>query len=374
MKIAILGTKGIPNNYGGFEQFAENISVVLVRLGHQVTVYNPHFHSYNELTFKGVQIKKIFSPEKQIGASANFIYDFLCLKDALNKDFDIILECGYHSNAPSYYLIRNKHCPVLITNMDGLEWKRSKWGKATKWLIKKLELLAIKKSDYLISDNIGIQQYYRKEYGVDSFYIAYGADLVLEYSVSFLDKYSLKPGEYLLLIARLEPENNIELILDSYTKSELNYPFLVIGNCETKYGRFLRNKFVDNRVRFIGGIYDMPLLNSLRKYALGYFHGHSVGGTNPSLLEAMASQAFIIAHDNEFNKCVLQSNALYFSNVVELSEMINELPNYSSIQRDEMIDRNCDLIRTNYSWEYIAKEYEKVFIESLKNKKSRSDF
>lgn len=371
MKIAILGTKGIPNNYGGFEQFAENISVVLVRLGHQVTVYNPHFHSYNESFFKGVQIEKIFSPEKQIGASANFIYDFICLKDALSKDFDIILECGYHSNAPSYYLMRNKNCPILITNMDGLEWKRSKWGKATKWLIKKLELLAINKSDYLISDNVGIQQYYKNEYGVDSFYIAYGADLVSEYNVSFLDEYSLKSGEYLLLIARLEPENNIELILDSYINSELNHPFLVIGNSKTKYGRFLRNKYVDNRVKFVGGIYDMPLLNSLRKYALGYFHGHSVGGTNPSLLEAMASQAFIIAHDNEFNKSVLQNNALYFSNVTELTEIINKLPNYSSSQRDKMISRNCDLIQTNYSWKYIAKEYEKVFVESLKNKKNK---
>ncbi len=373
MKIAILGTKGIPNNYGGFEQFAENISVLLVKSGHQVTVYNPHFHSYSEQIFNGVQIKKIFSPEKQIGASANFIYDFLCLKDALNDNYDVILECGYHSNAPSYYLMGNKKKPILITNMDGLEWKRSKWGKITKWLIKRLELLAIKKSHYLISDNVGIQQYYKKEYGVDSFYIAYGADLVSEYNVSYLEEYALKPQEYLLLIARLEPENNIELILDSYIMSGSKFPFLVIGNCTTKYGRFLQKKYTSTRIRFIGSIYNMPQLDSLRKYALGYFHGHSVGGTNPSLLEAMASQAFIIAHDNKFNKSVLQHNALYFSNVEELSSVINRLSVYSSDERNKMIRGNCDLIRTNYSWTYIAKEYEKVFIESLKRIESKSD-
>lgn len=368
MKIAILGTKGIPNHYGGFEQFAEKISVLLVKFGHQVTVYNPHFHSYNESFFNGVQIKKIFSPEKQIGASANFIYDFLCLKDALNDEYDIILECGYHSNAPSYYLMGKKNNPILITNMDGLEWKRSKWGKLTKWLIKKMEILAIKKSHYLISDNVGIQLYYKKEYGVDSFFIAYGADLVSEYDVSYLEKYELKPQEYFLLIARLEPENNIELILDSYKISNLKHPFLVVGNCTTKYGQFLQKKYIGTNVRFVGAVYNMSLLNTLRKYALGYFHGHSVGGTNPSLLEAMASQAFIIAHNNEFNKSVLQHNALYFSDTVELSAIMNALLTYSSIERNKMIKSNCDLIRTNYSWMHIAKEYETVFIESLLRK------
>lgn len=368
MKIAILGTKGIPNNYGGFEQFAENISVLLVKFGHDVTVYNPHFHPYDEPIFNGVQIKKIFSPEKQIGASANFIYDYLCLKNALNDDYDVILECGYHSNAPSYYLMGNKKSSILVTNMDGLEWKRSKWGKATKWLIKKLELLAIKKSHYLISDNVGIQQYYKESYGVDSFYIAYGADLVTEYNVLHLEKYTLKPQEYLLLIARLEPENNIELILDSYIMSGSKFHFLVIGNCTTRYGQFLQKKYAGTRIRFVGGIYNMALLDSLRKYALGYFHGHSVGGTNPSLLEAMASQAFIIAHNNEFNKSVLQHNALYFSNVTELSDVINSLPMYSLVERNKMIRRNCDLILTNYSWTRIAKEYEKVFFE-ITNKK-----
>ncbi|MGL4338732.1 MAG: DUF1972 domain-containing protein, partial [Turicibacter sp.] len=159
MKIAILGTRGIPNNYGGFEQFAEYLSLGLIKRGHEVSVYNPHFHPYKEISFNGVSIIKKFSPEKQIGASANFIYDFLCYKDAINKDFDVILECGYHSNAPSYFLKRKNKKPLLITNMDGLEWRRSKWNEFTRKLIKKLERIAVAKSDILVSDNLGIQEY-----------------------------------------------------------------------------------------------------------------------------------------------------------------------------------------------------------------------
>ncbi len=121
MKVAILGTRGIPNSYGGFEQFAEYLSVGLVERGHSVTVYNTSFHEYPDTIYKGVSIRKIYSPEKRIGASANFIYDYLCLKDALQSDFDIIYELGYHSNAPSYCLLK-KESPVVITNMDGLEW------------------------------------------------------------------------------------------------------------------------------------------------------------------------------------------------------------------------------------------------------------
>ena len=145
MKIAFLGTKGIPNNYGGFEQFAEYLSVRLVALGHQVTVYNPSFHAYQATEFKGVTIKKIYSPEKWIGGAANFIYDHLCLKDALRQGFDLIYEAGYHSVAFSYKLlsVRKLKSPVLITNMDGLEWKRSKWNFWVRKLIRKLEAIAV---------------------------------------------------------------------------------------------------------------------------------------------------------------------------------------------------------------------------------------
>lgn len=365
MKIAILGTRGIPNNYGGFEQFAEIISVELVKRGHKVVVYNPHFHPYKENEFKGVQIKRAYSPENIIGAAANFIYDFICFKDALKQDFDIILECGYHSNAPSYYLKRKKHKAVLITNMDGIEWKRSKWGGFTKWLIRKLEKIAVDKSDVLVSDNIGIQEYYRKEFNKESVFIAYGANPIYEYDKTKIGQYSLKENEYFLLIARLEPENNIETILDGYVLSKSEYPFIVIGNHNTKYGNFLKNKYQGKNIRFIGGVYDKNMLDNLRCYSRVYFHGHSVGGTNPSLLEAMASNAFIAAHNNPFNKYVLENNALYFNNPEDVKNIINNYNTETESQKQIFKENNIKTIATKYSWNNITDMYENLLLKCI---------
>lgn len=367
MKIAILGTRGIPNNYGGFEQFAEYLSVGLVNRGHAVTVYNPHFHAYSKNSFHGVDIKYIYSPEKWIGAAANFIYDFLCLKDALKMDFDIILECGYHSNAPSYYLIGKRSRPVLITNMDGLEWGRSKWNLPTRSLIKWLEKVAVERSHYLVSDNKGIQNYYRSVFNVDSTFIPYGAELVTKVDKLHLTEYSLHENNYYLLIARLEPENNIEMILDGYLLSEhTNRPFIVIGNFNNKYGQYLMQKYKKTSVCFIGSIYDKIVLDSLRHYARIYFHGHSVGGTNPSLLEAMASQAFIAAHDNEFNRSVCESNAIYFSSKEDAATLIKV---YESGHEDEILrfkQNNLNLIEAKYKWECIIERYESLFYKCIK--------
>jgi len=367
MKIAILGTRGIPNNYGGFEQFAEYLSVLLVKKNHKVTVYSPHFHPYKKKEYKSVHIKYIYSPEKYIGASANFVYDFLCLRDALKEDYDIILECGYHSNAPSYYLMRGRKRPVLITNMDGLEWKRSKWNIITRWLIKKLEKLAVKKSHYLISDNTGIQQYYLNEFGVNSYYIAYGANPVYAFNENILLSYSLSKENYYVLIARLEPENNIEMILDGFILSKSSLPFVVIGNHLTKYGVYLKKKYQGFNIHFIGGIYNKDILDSLRYYSKAYFHGHSVGGTNPSLLEAMASQALIVAHSNDFNRAVLKNNAFFFSLDRDVAHVINSLDNMMNDEIAMKKKNNCELIIKEYSWSVITNQYEKLFENILKN-------
>lgn len=365
MKIAILGTRGIPNNYGGFEQFAEYISVGLVRRNHEVTVYSPHFHPYKELVYKGVKINHIYSPEKYLGASANFIYDFLCLRNALECDFDIILECGYHSNAPSYFLVNKKRHPILITNMDGLEWKRSKWNKITQWLIKCMERLAVKKSHYLISDNEGIRQYYLDKFGLDSYCIAYGAINIESFDNAYLRELHIQSQNYYLLIARLEPENNIEIILDGYIRSkEQLRPFLVIGNYKTKYGQYLKSKYLlDRNIQFLGSIYNKNMLDSLRYNAYIYFHGHSVGGTNPSLLEAMASKAFVVAHENVFNQSILKNNALYFSSSEDVANIIKK--GVCDDLRNSCVINNTKLLSDYYSWSHILDLYESLFFSVL---------
>lgn len=364
MKIAILGTRGIPNSYGGFEQFAEYLSVGLVSLGHYVTVYNVHFHEYNQPEFKGVVIRKIYSPEKQIGAAANFIYDYLCMKDALKQDFDIIYEAGYHSNAPSYYLLK-KDSPIVITNMDGIEWKRSKWNYFTRLLIKKLEKIAVRKSDYLVSDNAAIQEYYREQFKVESFCIAYGADPVDHFDEEVISRYGVVSDQYFLLIARLESENNIEMILNGYIMSGDILPFLVVGNSDTKYGRFLQAKYANKNICFLGGIYDKTVLDNLRHYCTLYFHGHSVGGTNPSLLEAMASETLIAAHDNKFNRSVLNINALYFVNDKSVSAIIQSVSGWKCEEKNILVTKNKEKIIYNYSWKSVILQYESLFYKIL---------
>ncbi len=363
MKIAILGTKGIPNNYGGYEQFAEYISQKLVTRGHQVTVYNPSFHAFEGKVFNGVEIIRKYSPEKLIGGAANFIYDFLCLKDALSRDFDIIYEAGYHSVAISYKLlnVRKRKGPVLITNMDGLEYNRSKWNSLTQGLIRKLEKIAVNESPYMISDNLGIQEYYQSNFGKNSFFISYGADPVEDFNEAFLKPYNLGKYNYQMLVARLEPENNIATILDGYTLSKTNTPFIVIGNHNTSYGKYLKQKYSNELIRFAGGIYNKSELDALRHYSAAYFHGHSVGGTNPSLLEAMACECFIVADNNVFNRSVLFDSAHYFKNETEVKQLIEELPFLRDRDRESFIKENNTRIKTQYNWDTIVTQHEDLF-------------
>lgn len=360
MNIAILGTRGVPNKYGGFEQFAEYLSIGLVKKGHKVTVYNPHFHEFQDNSYQGVDIIHKYSPEDRIGSAANFIYDYLCLKDALKKDFDIILECGYQSVAISYFITPiRKSC--VVTNMDGMEWQRGKWSKAVKKLTKIFEEWGARKSHALVSDNEGIRKYLLKEYEIDSTMIPYGAEIFTEPNIETISAYSIKKNNYYLCIARLEPENNIEMILDGYLKAKTDVPFLVVGNYSTAYGEVLKKKYAKSSIIFVGGIYDNETINNLRYFSLAYFHGHSVGGTNPSLLEAMACSCLVVAHDNEFNKSVLKENGVYFSKESDVAEIIA----HADYNKEKYIEKNLDQIRTTYSWDTIINQYEIFFKELI---------
>lgn len=368
MKIAILGTRGIPNNYGGFEQFAEYLSVGLVKRGHEVTVYNPHFHPFEKDSFEGVHIVKIYSPESKIGSAANFIYDFLCLKHALSNKFDIVYEAGYQSVAFAYPLFRIKRrkVPIIVTNMDGMEWQRTKWSPTVKIVTRKFEALAVKHSHYLISDNKGIANYYQKEYGINSEVLEYGADLVTSFNASTLSEYALSPKGYFMLIARLEPENNIEMAIEAFMESNRNEKLIIVGNCDSEYGQKMKRMACsDRRVIFQGGIYDKSKLDDLRYFAQAYFHGHSVGGTNPSLLEAMASQALIFAHRNAFNRDVLGKNACYFSSSDDLKQLIERVDIIRQNDFTGFNNNNTKRITNYYNWDAIIERHIQVFYKYL---------
>lgn len=361
MKVAILGTRGIPNNYGGFEQFAEYLALGLVSKGHDVTVYSSKLHPYQKDSWKGINIVHIYDPENYMGTSGQFVYDFFSILDSRKKNYDIIFQLGYTSSSLFYSL--HPLCSVVVTNMDGLEWKRTKYSKKVQWFLKWAESLAVEKSNFLVADSMGIKNYLKNKYGVESCYIPYGADLFSNPDVHVLKEYGLDAYGYNMLIARMEPENSIEVVLDGFVDSERNMPFLVVGNCNTKYGRYLRDKYINHTyIRFVGAIYRIEILNNLRYFSNIYFHGHTVGGTNPSLLEAMASSALVCANDNDFNSSILGRNAFYFINKQDVSNIINTIDKNDN---QEKIVSNLTAVKNKYSWDIIIDVYEKNFLRLL---------
>ncbi|QCR20985.1 DUF1972 domain-containing protein [Pontibacter sp. SGAir0037] len=356
MKIAILGTRGIPNNYGGFEQCAEYLALGLIKRGFHISVYNSHNHPYQESNWNGVELIHCYDPEYKWGTAGQFIYDLNCIRDLRNRDFDVILQLGYTSSSIWGWLLPRQRS-VVTTNMDGLEWKRTKFsGKVKKFLLY-AEKLGVKYSDYLISDSIGIQDYLFEKYGKKSIFIPYGAHLFHDADEAILEEYNLVPYAYNMLIARLEPENSIEIILDGVMKSNIEKPFLVIGNHSTTYGEYLKAKYSKHsNIQFIGGIYDIIKLNNLRYFSNIYFHGHTVGGTNPSLLEAMASNSLICANNNPFNRYILEEDALYFTNAEEVAKCLQEV-RHQEDKYQQMIQRNRSKISDIYDWEIIIEQY-----------------
>lgn len=363
MKIALLGTRGIPNYHGGFEQFAEYFASFLAEKGEDVYVYNSSLHPYKEKMYNGVKLISCYDPENRLGTAGQFIYDLNCILDARNRKFDIILQLGYTSSSIWWMLMPKKS--KIVTNMDGLEWKRSKYSKKVQNFLKYAEKLGAIHSDYLISDSLGIKTYLKNKYNKNSEYIAYGANVFIDSNENVLKKYKLSKEKYSLLIARFEPENNLEMILDGVSLSQNQETFLVIGKHDTLYGSYLKNKFKKNtNIKFIGAIYDIDELNNLRFFSRLYFHGHSVGGTNPSLLEAMASNCLICANANEFNKGVLKENAFYFSNSDEIKYMFDKLIKVDHIN---MIINNFNSIKNEFSWDIINNQYYHFFKSILKN-------
>ena len=360
LKIAILGTRGIPNYYGGFEHVSEYVSEGLVKKGHSVTVYNSHNHPYTAPAWNGVEIVHCYDPEYLVGTAGQFAYDFNCLMDARKRNFDVLILMGYTSSSVWGNLYPKNS--AIITNMDGLEWKRSKYSKPVQRFLRYAEKLAVKHSQFYISDSRIIKLYLKDKYNITSRYIPYGADLFSDNEREQFDKTEVLKEDYFLLMARMEPENNIEAILEGFSNSNSKKSFKVLGDTGNRFGKFITNRFErDNRIQFKGAIFDNSAVRSLQNNSYLYFHGHSVGGTNPSLLEAMASEALIAAHNNPFNKSVLNTDAFYFNNATEVRHLVE------NVQRDDMektmVKNNLHKIQSQFNWVRIIDEYEEFILE-----------
>jgi glycosyltransferase involved in cell wall biosynthesis len=358
MKIGILGTRGIPNAYGGFEQFAEHLSIGLLQRGHEVFVYNSSLHPYKGKEWKNIKIIHCRDMENKIGTAGQFVYDLNCIRDARKRDFDILLHLGYTSDSIWHRMWPEK--AINIVNMDGLEWKRSKYNKFTRRFLKWAESLAAKNADTMIADSPDMQSYLLDTYGRRPTYIPYGADIFSKPNVSILEKYGLQPHQYFLMISRMEPENNIEMIIKGHLASNRPYPLFIIGNITNQFGRHITTTYKDPAIKFSDAIYDQTELDNLRYHCSLYFHGHSVGGTNPSLLEAMACGCRIAAHDNQFNKAVLQNETDYFPGENDVTRIIDTPKGLSTINHWKRI--NIEKIRTIYSQEKIIDDYENLML------------
>ncbi|RYY90303.1 MAG: DUF1972 domain-containing protein, partial [Chitinophagaceae bacterium] len=304
LRIAILGTRGIPNRYGGFEQISETLAEGLLRRGHTVTVYCSDTHPDKSAQWHGIQRVLCKDPETKLGTFGQFLYDRACLQHARGEDYDALLFMGYTSSSVwGPWFPRN--CAIL-SNMDGLEWKRSKYSLPVQRFLRAAEALAVRYSQRHIADSPVIKQYLDERYGISSTYIPYGAEVQRHRSPAALEPLELQPDGYFMLMARMEPENHVAEILEGYAASGSTKAMVVVGSTANRYGQALARRYEKHTgVRFLGSIFDQELVHQLRAQASLYFHGHSVGGTNPSLLEAMGSGALIAAHRNPFNATVL---------------------------------------------------------------------
>lgn len=363
MKIALLGSRGIPNTYGGFEQFAERLSVGLAEKGCEVWVYCPHDHSYHEKMWKGVHLVHCYNPKHLLGEAGQFIYDLNCILESRRHSYDIIYQLGYTSSSLWFKLHARK--PFLLTNMDGMEWQRAKYNRLTRYFLKKAEKWAVHSSDGIIADSEAISAYLTSNYECSPAFIPYGADQFSPTNTSMANIGDLQPGTYFLCVARLQADNHPETIIRGWQQSGCTEKLVITGNTSNSYGRYLRKTYAHlPGLIFTEGIYKKELLNTLRYNSRICFHGHSCGGTNPSLLEAMACRAFIGAHDNPYNREVLGEHATYFKNEDDIARIISAAPDTSA--RLTMIEANLHRIEEKYSWDKIVQQYYELFEAKLK--------
>jgi glycosyltransferase involved in cell wall biosynthesis len=360
LKIGILGSRGVPNNYGGFEQFAQYLSEGLYKRGHDVWVYNSHRHPYQEKEWNGVQIIHCKDWEYKFGTAGQFFYDRNCINDARKRNFDVLLHLGYTSD--SVWHRRWPKDAVNMINMDGLEWQRKKYNQLTRRFLKRTERLAAIHGDVLVADSIAIQEYIKNTYGKTAHYTPYAAEVFEHPDAGQLKNFQLQPNKYYMLMARMVPENNIETIIKGYLLSSQTNPLLIIGDTSNRFGKYLVSKYNHPAIIYSGPLFDIERLNNLRYYSLYYFHGHSVGGTNPSLLEAMACGCSIIAHDNIFNKSILGADADYFTDEKQIAGLLNTAKNGSLLLAQK--NANLEKVRTLFHPDKIIDAYEKLMLNS----------
>ncbi|QLY60537.1 DUF1972 domain-containing protein [Citrobacter freundii] len=343
-KIHIIGTVGVPACYGGFETLVDNL---LDDERFDITVY------CSSKTYKNKKVEKykganlVYVPLNANGIQS-VAYDVYSMFFAATKKADIILVLGV-SGCFFLPVLRKISHAKIVTNIDGLEWRRDKWNSLAKSFLKKSEELAVKFSDVVISDNKAIADYVKNEYAFDSQVIAYGGDHAITKEITFDDK------DYAFTVCRIEPENNIAMILGAF--SVVNKKLVIVGNWNnSSYGQELRKKYNScKNIEMLDPIYDTPKLAELRAFCSCYIHGHSAGGTNPSLVEMMHFGKSIICFDCSYNRETTDHKAIYFQDEHSLSEIMKSAKHFG--ENKDMLE----IAREKYTWDKIREQYYNIF-------------
>ena len=365
LKIAIIGSRGIPNYYGGFEQFATFLGPALVEEGFEVTVYCSSSHPLKMSDYKGVKLVYIWDPDQWLGGASQFVFDLCTIIDCKKQSYDIIYQLGYTTSGLWQWLIPTGS--LLVSNMDGMEWARSKYKGLVKQFLKLSESLVAKRSHHLIADAAPIRSYYLQNYTNAVTFIPYATDPDVQINPSVLKEYDVQPFQFFLVIARMQPDNHIEWAIQAVLQSGIEIPLLIVGSTQNTHGRYLQRQYSDySNIRFLGAQFDFITLNALRHFSALYIHGHSAGGTNPSLLEAMAASARIAAHDNEYNRSVCLDGAVYFSDVNTLAKLMDQSLSEHDVWKDRQ-DFNTSRLKSHYTPQVIKDQYVRLFRQLLQN-------
>ncbi|MCQ4116487.1 glycosyltransferase family 1 protein [Ligilactobacillus sp. MP3] len=382
--VFIVGSKGIPANYGGFETFVDNLVTRQVNPKIKYHVSCMTFDkSVKQYDYNGAECQEIYVPN--IGGAKAILYDLRSLDWALDtiKERNLtdgivyILACRIGPFLHKYIKKFHNHGFKVWVNPDGHEWKRAKWSAPVRKYWKVSEKLMVKNADFLICDSKSIEEYihedYRK-YNPQTTFIAYGADITPstlkqddKKVVDWFNKHDVKLNEYFLIVGRFVPENNYETMIKEFMKSKVNKDLVIITNVEKNafYNSLKEETHFENdkRIKFVGTVYDAELLKFIRENALGYLHGHSVGGTNPSLLEALGSTKINLLYNVGFNKEVGEDSSLYWSlEDGSLANKLNEVEEIS-VEKEENFGKLAkQQIIDNYSWEKIVNDYEEQFM------------
>lgn len=380
--IFIIGSKGIPASYGGFETFVEKL--VTQKVSDQI-IYHVSCKGKEETPFTQEKVKCFYVPVPEwIGPSSAIVYDICALrhciktikKENLQNSIIYVLACRigpfikYYKNQ-----LKKLNCSLYV-NPDGYEWKRAKWCAPVRSYWKHSERLMVKHADLLICDSKNIEKYIQQDYAKynpKTTFIAYGADInpsILKDDdsklTSWYNEKGLRKKEYYLVVGRFVPENNFEIMIREFLKSKTQKSFALITNVSKKFLEELKIKTgfeKDPRIKFVGTVYDQELLKKIRENAYGYFHGHEVGGTNPSLLEALASTDLNLLLDVGFNREVAKNTVLYWNKEVgNLAKTIEEADSLDLETISQLAKKTTQRIELAYSWEKIINDYENLFL------------